>query len=426
MGRGGKRREWVNPGSKRATYSKPDYPPNHRRTKANKAAKRRIEEEELEDDIEAEEPDEQSDKESNEEALSEQQTPGPSTDPGPSKSKVFDWMGEAFTDVLDVNTPPISKKTQPPSPTDDVPESSKREVQILDLHTDNPIISYGGQIYSCQWAQNAGTELLFTMHDPSSPLPILRSLPDDVDLLGAISARITSIPATMETKLLRRNSPTPDLSDLSHGYDPDLRIPVGIGASSRRKDQAQFLESLMDLKEQKGEPDFVTVHAQTRLLNSQWRTKMKNLRASERGRLNKLVGTRKRGWEVEQAKERLREMDEEDERKKVEDKKRGLGPDGKKIVKQGRKRKVRDEDEKEGKKRVRRPIRAANLVRERFGIDTLEGEGEEEGDSPVGNGELGTPRVRFADTEEVFGQEGGSGEDNDGFEDGEEDDTLMT
>ena len=47
------------------------------------------------------------------------------------------------------------------------PDTSElsEKVQIMELHSPNPVISYKGRVYEGQWSQNVGTELLLTRHD---------------------------------------------------------------------------------------------------------------------------------------------------------------------------------------------------------------------------------------------------------------------
>jgi len=212
-------------------------------------------------------------------------------------------------------------------------------VHILDLHTENPVVSYGGQIFSCQWAQNIGTELLFTAHDPDASLPVLRTLPGDVDLLAASSVRIISKSVVLEPKLSERSRPALPPSN-TRGLVPDLKIPVGAQASTRRKDQARFLERMMEIKEAKGEDDLVTVFAQKRQTNSGWRAQFQQKRQQERARLQRVLKGNN-GRESLEAKRKLEEMYEEDENRKAEENSRGIRVDGKKLKGPGRKSKIR-------------------------------------------------------------------------------------
>ena len=229
------------------------------------------------------------------------------------------------------------------------------QVQILDLHSGNPIVSYNGLVYSCEWARNIGTELLFAAHEPESKLPVLRNLPSNVDLLAASSARIISKSLILEPKVPKRaRSPSEPWNN--RGYEPDVRIPVGYQAKAKRKDQARFLERMMDIKKAKGEKDLVTVNVDKRKTNNGWRAHWKQLRQQERSKLKRIM---KRGNETEafEAKRRLDEMDREDEKSAADAKAKGYRPDGRKLKGPGRPEKIRfsaDGDGSTGKGGIQR------------------------------------------------------------------------
>ena len=190
------------------------------------------------------------------------------------------------------------------------------KVQILGLHSRNPIVAYRGTIYSCKWASNIGTELLFIEHDPNSVLPVLRNLPGQVDLLAASSTRIMSSIIDVESKAQSAAPPQPKRRKVAKGKDPTLVIPVGMHASDKRKSQARFLQRLMEIKEERGEKDEVTVYTQKKLSRAEWREHLAQKRDEERVKLQKIVRKSKRSDSVQQAKERLAELDEENEKAK--------------------------------------------------------------------------------------------------------------
>lgn len=207
-------------------------------------------------------------------------------------------------------------KPEPPRPTD---------VQILDIHTTKPLVSYNGHVFVCRWSENIGTELLFMPHDPSNALPKIRSLGEDsrVDLLAASSARIVSTSVRLQKHSV---APEPKAK-----YVRKAKPKIQRGQSEARNTQAAFLEQLIQIKEEAGEEDNVTVHVQKRLTNSKWRRQMKELRLMERENLGEIIHGRGKGRpkkteeEINAARERLAEMDEEDEEiRKVEE---DLGPD---------------------------------------------------------------------------------------------------
>ncbi|KAJ6787118.1 hypothetical protein PWT90_10929 [Aphanocladium album] len=66
------------------------------------------------------------------------------------------------------------------------------DIQILELHSDHPLISYRGRLFEGEWAEIIGTEALLTRHDVNNPLPALRQVPGGIDILGAVSSRIVT------------------------------------------------------------------------------------------------------------------------------------------------------------------------------------------------------------------------------------------
>jgi hypothetical protein len=219
-------------------------------------------------------------------------------------------------------------------------------VQILDLHSRNPIVSYDGHVYSCQWAENIGTELLFKGHDKKDDsLPGIRTLPGNVDLIAVSSARIVS----QSVQLKPNPNVVPRSRKRMHGRIRGLKIPVGTGASAKRKQQAAFLERLMDVKEKKGEEDLVTVLTKAKPGSVKWLEVLREKREKERQKLNRIIANGDpNDKEVLYAQSRLLEIDDEEERRNIGLEARGLLADGK--------RKAKEDD---ARKRVKTNDRAA-------------------------------------------------------------------
>lgn len=197
-------------------------------------------------------------------------------------------------------------------------------IQVLDLHSDNPLISYRGRLFSARWAENLGTELLLMGRDQHAVadgggedskgkstaaaaatrrrrLPILRELAGGVDLVAASSARLVCT----ERQAVARSAEDDEGPDTAEeeegeegegGVEPEgrrpveagvqkeqerqlrpgtrandkwrevreehgVRIPVQSNAGHRRKAQVRFLENLQAIKMSKGEEDEVTIIA---------------------------------------------------------------------------------------------------------------------------------------------------------------------
>lgn len=130
-----------------------------------------------------------------------------------------------------------------------------RDIEILDLHTEHPIISYRGKVFEGSWAEVLGTEMIFMEPDAAAPLPALRNLPGNVDLLAASSARILTA-----EKVLAIPEELDRLRATREAYG--IQLPVlGKHRIDERKRQVRFLENLMALKRKRGEKDQVTVVA---------------------------------------------------------------------------------------------------------------------------------------------------------------------
>jgi len=161
------------------------------------------------------------------------------------------------------------------------------QIQILDLHTDNPLISYQKQLYSCTWTSTIGTDLLLASSNTTVSLPILKRTPT-VNILAASGIKLIGRPVRpipKEEERLKRErimaTLTSSLSDTAtqrteviHESKP-VTIPVDAGSSIGRQNQARFLERLIAIKAAKGEKDNVTVYAQKTFTGTGWRAKQR-------------------------------------------------------------------------------------------------------------------------------------------------------
>ncbi|KAF5026329.1 hypothetical protein F66182_1593 [Fusarium sp. NRRL 66182] len=129
------------------------------------------------------------------------------------------------------------------------------DIQILELHSQNPIISYKGRVFEGSWAEIIGTETIFASRDSGQPLPALRHLNGNIDFLGACASRIATSESIVKPKIIKEDP----LAAVREEWN--IRIPVGKDRSGERAQQTRFLENLMALKKTKGETDQVTVWA---------------------------------------------------------------------------------------------------------------------------------------------------------------------
>jgi hypothetical protein len=129
-------------------------------------------------------------------------------------------------------------------------------IQILDLHSHRPIISYRGRVFEGQWAEVIGTEMILADRDTDkAELPALRNLSGDVDLLAASASKILTTEKVLKPKKPEQDS----LAEINKEWL--INIPRGIDRTGERSQQANFLERLIALKLKKGESDHVTVYS---------------------------------------------------------------------------------------------------------------------------------------------------------------------
>ncbi|KAK4104409.1 hypothetical protein N658DRAFT_418575 [Parathielavia hyrcaniae] len=146
-------------------------------------------------------------------------------------------------------------------------EKPAEEIQVLELHSKEPIVSYRNHVFRGSWCENIGTEMIFTPHDDRAPLPVLRHLPQNMDLVAASATRINFREAAFVPK--DRDSMADRIflgfgwseEDIPQRYKRNNGIYVHVGGdkSGQRQPQAHFLEDLIALKRKRGETDEVTI-----------------------------------------------------------------------------------------------------------------------------------------------------------------------
>jgi hypothetical protein len=137
------------------------------------------------------------------------------------------------------------------------------EIQVLELGSHNPVISYQNEIYSCTWSDMIGTNMFFSERDEEMEADPLRSA-EDYDLLGISRVKLIGRKAKLTDKPGRKETCRNAGNDLR---DEGMDVTSGKGFGTIRasnpvvnrelKKQAKFLESLMDAKRAKGQTDNV-------------------------------------------------------------------------------------------------------------------------------------------------------------------------
>jgi TFIIIC subunit triple barrel domain len=161
----------------------------------------------------------------------------------------------------------------------EVPTTASRpnDIQILDLHGQNPVISYQNQIYYCTWSDLIGTAMFFTKAEAGVEEEAVLST-SDVRLINTSRVKLIGQKAKLvgKPRRKRRRQVEEDSSEAilaEDVYDQDLSVVSGKSLGEIRtsnpkinadiKRQANFLEKLMDVKRARGESDNVrTVFSQ--------------------------------------------------------------------------------------------------------------------------------------------------------------------
>ncbi|KAL8912894.1 MAG: hypothetical protein Q9171_002188 [Xanthocarpia ochracea] len=202
-------------------------------------------------------------------------------------------------------TLPIDPALKGTASTNQTTGNAHDRIQILDLHTQNPLISYHDRIYSCTWASTIGTDIFLASPESLSaasidrePVTPIYTLPN-VSIIGTSCINLTARPVTItprnDTSQPQPTTPAPSTypqpvpiapnDDPSQTVKPTsappaftlpnpdqpLKIPLSPAAANTRRAQASFLESLSAIKASKGETDQVTVHATKQNQGTGWR-----------------------------------------------------------------------------------------------------------------------------------------------------------
>jgi TFIIIC subunit triple barrel domain len=155
---------------------------------------------------------------------------------------------------------------QSPTPT----ASQANDIQILDLHGQNPVVSYQNQIYHCTWSDMIGTAMFFSKAEGQAEEDALMYT-DDFQLIHTSRIKLIGQKANLSGKPGRKRPR--QAADSLDEIDPEAEDvednPIINGKSLGEirtsnakinadiKRQAAFLEKLMEIKRTKGESDNV-------------------------------------------------------------------------------------------------------------------------------------------------------------------------
>lgn len=221
--------------------------------------------------------------------------PQPTTSTAPTSLRAQDNASPSEPLELPIPETPAPMDIDPTlgQPEEDSPPTEPQDrIQILDLHTQNPLISYQNQMYSCEWTSTLGTDLLFTTPLSDFPHPVLREKPN-VSLLATSSIKLMGRPAQIAARhnteeRAQSSTPVPENSTASAKTTmPEkatpFKIPLGATPSRARQTQASFLERIIAIKAKKGEKDNVTIYTQKVNQGSGWRSQRRASEVIEEG-----------------------------------------------------------------------------------------------------------------------------------------------
>lgn len=179
--------------------------------------------------------------------------------------------------------PPEPRQQRASQPEDSVAAGSNEEfedrIQIMELHSDNPLVLYGNQIFSCEWADMIGTDMHFTRRevdtdggnvDESSDNNHISNNSNNADpsflkhgtnysLIAAnrikiIGRKVNLISTTDQTQ--QRAVPSSTAAN-TETQQQQTQQQAEAGGLTGKTSQVRFLQELMDIKRAKGETDML-------------------------------------------------------------------------------------------------------------------------------------------------------------------------
>ena len=168
-----------------------------------------------------------------------------------------DQPGRADEDAEDAASPQNEdraeatgkRKRADAEPLDDIAAEDENDdrIQIMELHSRNPYISYRNHIFSCEWADVIGTDMHFVRREDSELDPTYLKHTDGYSLIAANPIKIIG---------RRAHFARPSANGAQADATESMSAPISIQAENKSF-QVRFLQELMDIKREKGETDMV-------------------------------------------------------------------------------------------------------------------------------------------------------------------------
>ena len=169
---------------------------------------------------------------------------------------------------------PQPRRKRPARPRETNPHNaqisvSDKHIQILELHSDNPIIAVDKRAFSCHWASSVGTDMLFEApanRDLSPPRPGKQdnTNAEDAKLVALTRSRLVAKPVNLTVK---SNEDMSERVPVVHAAQVEMITPSVKPTRARgpkkhhitqsRQDQKSFLERLSTARRNKGEDPWV-------------------------------------------------------------------------------------------------------------------------------------------------------------------------
>lgn len=132
------------------------------------------------------------------------------------------------------------------------------QLQIMGLHDPDPIISYKGNVYSCQWATGIGSDLVFAKRseDSNDERPVLQRF-GSWNLLGMTSGTLVASSASLLPK--SHGMMAARANDTAEAASAGAGVAFTGGLDEHVKQQPLFLKRLTEIKAWKGEANNYTL-----------------------------------------------------------------------------------------------------------------------------------------------------------------------
>lgn len=181
----------------------------------------------------------------------------------PSSSAPEEQLGRTEEEAEEAASPPNEesaeatgkrKRVDADESIDDLPAEDENDdrIQIMELHSRNPYVSYRNHIFSCEWADMIGTDMHFVRREDSEPDPTYLKHTDGYSVIAANPIKLIGRRAHFSRPSATANGAQTNESDATQSLSASNPL-----LADSRSSQVRFLQELMDIKREKGETDMV-------------------------------------------------------------------------------------------------------------------------------------------------------------------------